>query len=381
MKQYRTMIWAPLAVMLSVLPVYADDLPNPEEMGPYPVGVTTVLLEDHSRIDALTKGPRPLMTEIWYPATDDTRGMPKNKMSDFYLKGTHQGLATALKMAFKVDLMELDKTFENESVRDARVRDGVFPLVLFSHGNGGMRMQNAFWCDHIASHGYIVVAPDHTGNASVTTIDGKLIPMNPAQREASSADRPKDMSFLIDVMTRWNAGADSRFLGKFDIEHIAMSGHSFGGYTSTKVADVDPRVDCIIPMAAVGIGRVNYAVPALIIIATEDDTIGVAGNAKMREYYEQSTGPRVLLEFKNAGHFSFTEMFQFIPDFGDGVGKGKRTSNGEEISYVPKKTVYRYTNGFSTAFLGKYLKGMDGYDGYLAKNPDPSELIHDAKLP
>ncbi len=51
--------------------------------GPFPVGVTTAVLVDSNRTDAFTKEPRTLVTEIWYPATDDARQSPKNKYSDF----------------------------------------------------------------------------------------------------------------------------------------------------------------------------------------------------------------------------------------------------------------------------------------------------------
>ena len=43
---------------------------NPEQLGPYPVGVTSIQLDDHSRVDPETGGPRQLLTEIWYPAID-----------------------------------------------------------------------------------------------------------------------------------------------------------------------------------------------------------------------------------------------------------------------------------------------------------------------
>ena len=70
----------------------ADPLPDPEKPGPYPVGVTTMLFVDHSRTDEATKGPRSLMTEIWYPATDDSKDLPKNRLLDFYLGGKNLGL-------------------------------------------------------------------------------------------------------------------------------------------------------------------------------------------------------------------------------------------------------------------------------------------------
>src|SRR5689334_6693395 len=51
--------------------------------GPFPVGVTTTVFVDFSRTDAFTKEPRTLVTEIWYPATEDARQLPKNKYTDF----------------------------------------------------------------------------------------------------------------------------------------------------------------------------------------------------------------------------------------------------------------------------------------------------------
>jgi len=371
-----------LAVVLTLtgygLAAFGADAPDPAKPGPFPVGVTTMLLVDHSRSDPLTEGPRSFMTEIWYPAADDAKDLPKNKFSDFFVKGTMPELLVMMGMAFGTDLSKIDETFENFAVRDARVReDGKFPLVLFSHGNGGLRSQNVFWCEHMASHGYIVAAPDHTGNCAITTLDGKPILFNDTDegRERSAEDRPKDLSFIIDVMGRFNKGGDSRFLGKVDLEHIGVAGHSFGGYTSTAMADLEPRVDAIAPLAAVGRGRENYECPVMVVVATEDDTIGLEGNARERTYYDESKGPRHLVEFKNAGHFSFTEMYQLKPDFGDGCGQGVRITNGEPVSYISKDLAFSLTNGYVTAFFGRYLKGLTEYDAYLSTNHNPDELI------
>ncbi|MBN4046869.1 alpha/beta fold hydrolase [bacterium AH-315-P07] len=351
-----------------------------EKAGPYPVGVTTTVFVDQDRHDNATKGPRTTMTEIWYPTTELGTKFPKNKFSDFMLKGSHPGISMAIKMAFKMDIAELDKTFENEAFRDAPVADGKFPLIIFSHGNGGFRMQNVFWCEHLASHGYIVVAPDHTGNAAATVVDNKLIIHDSKAREQAAIDRPLDVRFLIDMMGKWNQGADSRFNGKLDMEKIGVGGHSFGGMTSTMAADQDDRIDAIVPMAAVGREHKNTDVPSLIILATEDDTIGARGNDRVREYYDEGTGPKILVEFVDGGHYSFTEMFQFDSKFGDGVGTGKRITNGEDITYTDKETVYQYTNGYSLAFLNKYVKGESSkaIDAYLGKNQNKSVLIHKA---
>jgi dienelactone hydrolase len=340
-----------------------------------------MLLVDHSRTDATTNGPRSLVTEVWYPATDDSRDLPKNKFSDFFLNGSNPKLNGAIMLAFNIDLKQMDSTFKNFAVRDARVRDGVFPLIVFSHGNGGIRSQNTFWCEHMASHGYFVMSPDHTGNSAVTAIDGDVIVYNKQGRSAAALDRPRDLMFLIDAMTRMNAGADSRFLGKVNLEHIGASGHSFGGYAAAAVADADPRIDAIAPMAAVGRERKNYTCPAMVLLGTEDATIKLEGNAQIRKYYEESKGPHYLVEIVKGGHYSFTEMYQINPNFGDGVGTGKRITNGEEITYTPRDRAFEIINSYTTAFLGRHLKGLTGYDEYLATNHYPDDIIYKVGLP
>lgn len=363
-----------LIVAFSTISAFASEL---EEFGPYSVGVTTTVLVDNSRDDESTKGPRTIMTEIWYPSTDLAKQFPKNKFSDFLLKGTHKGIATAVKMAFQVDLDEVDRNYKNEAFRDAPVADGSFPLIVFSHGNGGFRMQSTFWCEHLASHGYIVVSPDHTGNAAATVVDGKLILGSGKFREQSAVDRPLDVSFIIDTMTKWTGGADSRFTGKIDVEKIGVGGHSFGGYTSTLVADSDERVDAIVPMAAVSPDRVTFDTPVLTVIATEDGTIGERGNAVIRDYYKNSKGPRYSVEFIDGGHFSFSDMGQFQPNYGDGIGTGKRITRDEEVVFTPMEQIIRYTNGYSTAFLNKFVKGETdaSLDEYLDSNIAPEGLI------
>lgn len=379
MNKTRTAYWIlgiALTLMAQSRAAETAALPDPAKPGPYPVGVTTMRFEDCAHIDATTQKPRVLMTEIWYPATEDAKTLPKNRLMDFFERTENPELALVLKLGFRADVIEADKTFQNFAARDARAAEGVFPLLLFSHGNGGLRMQNAFWCEHMASHGYIVVAPDHTGNCGVTLIDGQLVSFNDSKegREQSRTDRPKDLSFLIDKMDQFNKGGDSRFRGKLDLEHIGVAGHSFGGFTSVWMADTDPRVKAIAPMAGVAEECKNLTLPTMILFATEDATLGLERNGAIPKFYEARQGPRYSIEFKNAGHYSFTEMYQLNPTFGDGVGKGKHLSSGEPMDYIARETSFHLINAYTTAFFGKFLKGQTGYDGYLEANHDPKEL-------
>src|SRR5688500_10681277 len=40
------------------------------------------------------------------------------------------------------------------------------PLVVYSHASYGHRRQSSLLCAHLASHGYVVAAADHSGNTA-----------------------------------------------------------------------------------------------------------------------------------------------------------------------------------------------------------------------
>ena len=328
----------------------------------FPVGVTTTVLVDHSRTDALTKKPRTLVTEIWYPATDDTKALPKNRYRDFFPGGISPELDTLLQRTYRMPVDQVEKLYWNNAVRDARVRPGRYPLIVFSHGNGGTRNQNTFWCDHLASLGYIIVSADHTGNARHTVIDGELIPGQGSQRAQSAIDRPKDMIFLLDEMIRWDRGADSRFAGRIDTEHAAVTGMSFGSYSAIQAADAEPRFKALLGMAAAPPAHTNLTIPTLLMLGAKDATIREAGNALIRNYPTTHEGPAYLLELTNGGHWSFTDMFKINKTFGDGIGP----------TFTPMEQTYEIVNTYSAAFLGVYLKGEKEPLKLLDSNPSTS---------
>ncbi len=370
-RQCLLLLFASHAFLRAQLP-----LPDPARLGPYPVGVTTTVLIDHNRTDGFTNKPRTLVTEIWYPATEDARGLPKNRYIDFFPGGVTAEIDQILSKSYKRPAAEIDRGFWNHAVRDARVRPGRFPLIVFSHGNGGTRHQNTFWCDHLASHGYIIVSADHTGNARHTIIDGELIPYQPAQRAASAVDRVKDMSFLLDQMIRWDRGADSRFAGHLDTGRVAATGMSFGSFTAVRVVDADARFQAVIPMSGIGPnGHTNVTIPTLPMLGTEDRTLGLKGNDLIRAYHARHQGPAFLLELVNGGHYSFTDIFKINPNFGDGAGEGKRRDSDEPFRYTSMEDTYRIINSYSAAFCGVYLRGEKGYLPFLEKNHWPEILV------
>ena len=368
-----------LIICLACTLTATAQLPDPLKPGKHPVGVTTTVFTDHQRTDPATNEPRTLVTEIWYPATDDARGLPKNKLSQFFPGGITPQLDQLIKMAYRKPIAEIDAQFWNDAVRDARVREGKFPVLIFSHGNRGTRTQNTIWCDFLASHGYVIVSADHTGNAMLTLLNGKPVLYQNNGREQSWIDRPKDMSFLLDQMTLWANGADSRFAGKLDLGKVAATGMSFGSMTAIRVADEDPRFKAVLAMSGAPETHANLKVPSLYMLGSEDTTIKEEGNARVRENYAKHTGAAFLLEMKNGGHYSFTDMFKLNENFGDGIGAGKRRATGEAFQFTSMEKTYALINAYSLAFLGAYLKGETEWLPYLQKNHWADELMWQSK--
>lgn len=367
-----------VAALVAPFAAYSK-VPEPLAMGPYTVGVTTTVFVDKSRTDNFTKQPRTLVTEIWYPATDDARRMLKNKYSDFIPGGITPEFDELLKKTYRLNATEIDKLYFNDARRDAPIRKGRFPLIVFSHGNGGSRHQNTFWCDYMASHGYIVVSADHTANARWTIIDGKPVLYQAAERANSAKDRPLDMSFLLDQMIAWDKGAHKRFAGRIDTERVAATGMSFGSMTAIAVADQDKRFKAVVAMSGAPPTHTNLSVPSLRMLGTEDTTIGAQGNARIRDHHTRHAGPSYLLELKNGGHYSFTDMFKIIKNFGDGVGAGKRRDTAEPFQFTGMETTYKIINSYSVAFLGYYLRGQKEYLSFLGDNRWSDILAWDAK--
>jgi predicted dienelactone hydrolase len=377
-----------LAVALTISSALAqspgNDLRNPEQMGPYPVGVTSIQLDDPSRPDP-ELGPRPLRTEIWYPAIDAARGMPKNLYSDFILRGSVPGSVDAANESLNfyrkgLTLPDIDKAYKNVAVRDIEVRDGKWPLLVFSHGSGGTRVGYVFFTEFMASHGFIVMAADHIGNSRYTLVNGKVVAAGGSRAQASAADRPKDVSFLIDMMTRMNSGADSRFAGRVDLDKIAAAGMSFGGSTTENVVEHEKRVKAGVMLAPGGPtgDRTNFSTPIFMMIGTEDNTLHAAGNERNRAYYQASKGPHYLVEIKDAGHYTFTSVDQYNPEYGNGIGHGKRvnTAPDQDVTYMPPDESHKIINAYALAFFGMYVRGQQGYQPFLKENHYGDKIIY-----
>lgn len=228
-------------VSLVLLPVFTLPRPN----GPYAVGTRIVHLVDGSRSDnTFPSGHRELMVQVWYPA-DSTRGP---------LAPYRQWRETTLLSSYDVFLA----THSHLNASIAQL-GGPFPVLLFNHAWGGERTQNTYQTEYLASHGYIVIAIDHTHNASrVAFPDGQVVKATKMpsiddfrhrtfqqQMQVAEAEldrQTKDDIFVLNTFSMMNADPKSPWYRALDMQRVGALGHSFGGAVAVEACFRDGRI-------------------------------------------------------------------------------------------------------------------------------------------
>jgi dienelactone hydrolase len=124
--------------------------------------------------------------------------------------------------------------------------DQRFPVILYSHGYHGHRKLNTHAVEELASHGFIVVAPDHRDCVGTVFPDGRYL------REIEDAeptfpslipDRIKDTQVVLDELARINA-TDPLLAGRLDLKRIGAFGMSLGVADTAEVSRIDDRLKC-----------------------------------------------------------------------------------------------------------------------------------------
>ena len=250
----RTLMLA--AAALAVLtPTWILPIPTYEPpTGPYQVGTRAEYWVDSSRAETFTADPadhRRLMVQVWYPADPE----PENPRVRAHPRPDLLAAGIAGRAAVQTALMGMAGTGLTWAHADAPMSGAArtFPLLVFSHGFGGTRFQNGFQMAELASHGYVIVATDHTFHSTGTVFPGDEIVWPDSLsttliQQDSAAIRfvnlwAADGRFLIDRMSALVRDDPRRlFTGRIDTTRIGYFGHSFGGATAAQIMSLDPRV-------------------------------------------------------------------------------------------------------------------------------------------
>ncbi len=319
------------------------------EWGPYDVGATTFVATD-------PRG-KELTIEVWFPAA-----VPADAEPGPYAPTnlTHHA-------------------FRSVPVDD---RGAPYSLIAFSHGLGAIRYQSIFLVEFLASHGFVVVAPDHARSTLFDLDNDAIVDV--------LLERPDDVRFAVDALLERSRSSADHFSGAIaDDDQYAVVGHSFGAITSLVLGgaewdtegiapwceenagasqacshvdaidptllaghgSVDPRVMATVPMAPGlwyafgpdGEALADVARP-LVLGGTRDDILPY--DTEARPVYERMAGTRALATFDDAGHYAFSDICALFPFFTPECGEFD-----DADTWLPLEVAHEATNNLVTAWL------------------------------
>lgn len=183
------------------------DVADLADFGPHPVGYQTVEI---TYTPAGRDAPRTFKVDVWYP------GEPGGFPATYSAAG----------------IVEFEAPLATDA--DPAAGTEIWPVAAYSHGSGGVASVGYPYGEHLASHGWVVVSPDHKGNRALDLLLG---PRDPFVQ--SAVDRPQDVSAALDWLEQLT---DDPLAGRADTSQVLMIGHSFGGYTTLAIGGADPSV-------------------------------------------------------------------------------------------------------------------------------------------
>lgn len=254
-------------------------------------------------------------------------------------------------------------------------------IVIFSHGLGGSRDNNAFLGEHLAQRGYIVIFVQHPGSDESVWKGQRPAQVMPAIQRAASGQnlklRAEDIPFVINQMEAENKRSGSPLFNRLNLKKIGMSGHSFGALTTQAVGGQwfpaigngwnDSRITAA-TMYSPSISKgsdpkkqfASVKIPWLLMTGTKDKAIvgGQSAEDRLAVFPALPAGNKYELVLFDGLHSAF--------------GDGDRTLPGESGSKNPNH--HRAMKAITTAFWDTYLKSDKAAQNWLNGNGPRSVL-------
>jgi predicted dienelactone hydrolase len=298
----------------SLLPAFYLPIPS----GEYAIGTTTFELTDDTRNETFTEPPndhRRILIRAWYPSDTVTghRMAPYVDAPGQFGIGIEQSFGFP---AFMVSHFQLTKTqsYLNAPLSQAETS---FPVLIFSHGYGGLIMQDTVLMEELASNGYIVFSISHSYEAAVTSFpDGSVIYEATEEMYANLGNSlhiwANDTVYLVDQLEiPDNPNIPNVLWDGMDLNTIDVFGHSFGGTTAEHVILEDSRFDVGISLDSPHGGSsliMNMTKPFMLLFGPD------YGNPELNDtIFLRSEGTCYGLFINGTRHYNFGDISIWSP--------------------------------------------------------------------
>ncbi|WP_017624000.1 alpha/beta hydrolase family protein [Nocardiopsis chromatogenes] len=358
----------------------------PDPTGPHDVGTVELRLVDEDRTTPWTDDVRELAVSLWYPAKhrpgDEPAPYADQRVGDLF---------TEYQVGRRFEGVDWEGAAAS-AVPGARAdrSAGRMPVLLYSPGAAVPRVFGTGMAEDLASHGYAVVAVDHTGEAPVRFPDGRF-----DDGDRHWADEPHviteftkarvpDTRFVLDSVEAatgkgWT-DADGRTLPHglakaLDPSAVGMFGMSLGGATTVHAMGADERIDAGIDMD----GSVDFTSDPEFaeLFPTADEGLDrpfmFLGGSRVRDgevlpnthrtfedwgrLWDNSTGWRRDVNFAEARHYSFTDFQVIMPQIAEGLGLPEEQVQGAIGTADDPGRLEASQRAYVRAFFDHHLRG------------------------
>jgi dienelactone hydrolase len=264
--------------------------------------------------------------------------------------------------------------------------EGVYPLVLFSHGSFGVGTSNVSLYRELASNGYVVCALSHpyqslysTDAAGKTTLLDKgfmreVASENPRTDPQQSFEyyqkwmgvRVGDINFVIDeVLEKVNSGASGSVYRLIDPSKLGVMGHSLGGSAALGVGRARSDLGAVMALEAPFMAEITGVDKGEFIWSTEAYPVPVlniysdSSWSHLEEWPQYGMNARLLssadavaynVYLSGAGHFNLTDLALTSPFL-------TRILNGQKAE-VDSAKYLTTINHLALEFFDFHLKGL-----------------------
>ncbi|MEW2382854.1 alpha/beta hydrolase [Micromonospora sp. NPDC047707] len=220
------------------------------------------------------------------------------------------------------------------------VAAGRFPAIAFGHGflQGISRYHSTL--GHLATWGFIVVAPGSHGGLS--------------PNHSAFAD---DLNAALAWTVAQDATAGSRFAGRVDTDRLGLSGHSMGGGASLLAAARNPRVVTVANLAAAETNpsakaaAATLTLPVQLVAGERDSIAGISGH--QRPIYDSKPPAKQLRTIRGGYHCGFLDSSSLFCDSGS----------------ISRATQLQLTRRLLTQWFLRHLAGDAAYDAAVWGTP------------
>lgn len=367
--------------------IFFPIIKRPKPSGPYFVGVKTVEFLRDNDCESNSEPSNKLSSKIWYPA-ENVDGLSRQTVfNSDELKNLLPVLSETTAMpSVIIKQLANSVTWSYEKATLIPCSENSLPVVVFSHGFGMLNTSNIQLCEHLASHGYMVISVAHTSFSTAVRfnnndvigldkkksepfqkgeiIDAVLSVINTkslAEREKSTrvwsnvkAQRDiesiwvNNIKACIDSFQNNTCLTDtSEFSQAGNFFDIGAVGMSFGGSASASFGHEDSRIKAVVNLDGGQVGttlmnkRIDTALLMLHSNAIELSSGGGFNDFHYEEYQTSGLNNSVLRALiDGSSHHDFTDWCLIKGSLARAafilgkVNGGRMTSMVNELTYT-----------------------------------------------